>query len=227
MIAIGRTRVRNASADRVHQEHGIYKSLLHRLHAVNASESPLGLVGVTSCVRGEGVSTIAANLAIGAAEESERGVLLVDANFEHPSMHHWFELSLEPGIQDVGLRDAHWREAVQSTQFRGLDVLTAGRTDGSEPFLEEHESRLNELATEWRESYDLVVLDLPSVGRGEVDLPFATRLDGVVMVVEAERVSWQDACRAKELLKQAQLKVFGAVLNKRNGHLPDWLARLL
>jgi hypothetical protein len=48
-------------------------------------------------------------------------------------------------------------------------------------------------------------------------------LDGVLWVVEAERVWPEAALRTKELLGRANAQVLGTVLNRARRHLPRWL----
>ena len=58
------------------------------------------IVLFTSATRGEGVSTVSANLACVLAE-SGRCVLLVDANLRHPSQHLQFGLPNDRGFSDL------------------------------------------------------------------------------------------------------------------------------
>src|SRR5215211_7663429 len=66
-----------------------YDALLRLLRRAadndRGGELPL-VIGITSCKRREGVSTVALNLAAAAAAASGEGVLLVDANAEKPSL---------------------------------------------------------------------------------------------------------------------------------------------
>jgi Mrp family chromosome partitioning ATPase len=42
----------------------------------------------------------------------------------------------------------------------------------------------------------------------------AALLDGILLVLEAGRVPWEEAVREKDLLLRARMNVIGAVLNK-------------
>jgi Mrp family chromosome partitioning ATPase len=70
----------------------------------------------------------------------------------------------------------------------------------------------------------LVVVDLPPIS----DLAtcgLAATLEGVLLVVEAERVHSHVARRGKTLLEQAGARLLGIVFNKREQHIPSWLYR--
>ncbi len=59
------------------------------------------ICAISSASSGEGRSTLALNLAHTAARESNKPVLLIDADTEAPSLHSAFDLSPGPGLSDV------------------------------------------------------------------------------------------------------------------------------
>ena len=70
------------------------------------------------------------------------------------------------------------------------------------------------------------MLDLPPLDSTNV-LDWAPLLDGVVLVIESERVRWQVAARGIELLEQAGSQVLGTVINKQQEYIPQWLYQRL
>ena len=54
-----------------------------------------------------------------------------------------------------------------------------------------------------------------------------TKVDGVVLVIEAGKTREQVAVRAKKELEEAGGKVLGVVLNKRKYHIPEWIYKRL
>ena len=64
-----------------------YRALVHRLRALKGADRLAAIsIGVTSCDRGVGVSTIAGDLAIAAAQSSEGTVLLLDLTGTRPQL---------------------------------------------------------------------------------------------------------------------------------------------
>jgi len=61
----------------------------------------------------------------------------------------------------------------------------------------------------------LILFDLPLANELTCCFALASRLDGVLLVVEAERVPRQKALRAKRGLDQAKVNILGAVYNKQ------------
>jgi Mrp family chromosome partitioning ATPase len=76
-------------------------------------------------------------------------------------------------------------------------------------------SSISRLLAEWKEHFRLVVMDLPPPTEAGLALSLAAALDGVVLVVEADRTPWDAARRAKAVLVQSRANVLGVVLNKQ------------
>ncbi|MCA9246071.1 MAG: CpsD/CapB family tyrosine-protein kinase [Planctomycetales bacterium] len=204
-----------------------YLSLLERLGPEkNAPGFAVPTVGLTSCYSGEGVSTVAANLAITAATTSNRDVLLVDANFARPSLRRAFQTPPGPGLAEILLEDRQWGSGVQPSSFPRLSLMTTGTRPAD--FAQAFDSdALGPVVDQLREAFDLVVFDLPPAGQVACCTRFARLLDGVLLIVEAERVRREVALRTTELLRRGNVHLLGAVMNKQIQHVPDWLYRTL
>jgi capsular exopolysaccharide synthesis family protein len=184
-------------------------------------------IGVTSCVRGEGVSSVAANLAISAARSIEGPVLLVDANVTQPSIEQTFNvLHQSCGLTDVLYGEADPWECVQESPVEHLRLMSAGVT---KPHAAPTYSpdRISELLDAFKHEFRLIVFDLPVANELSTCYALASGLDGVLLVVEAEKVRSHVAQRAVKQLAEARANVLGVVFNKRRDHLPNWLFRTL
>ena len=192
-----------------------YEPLLCRLKwpGSGPSRAPR-TVGVTSCYCGEGVSTVAAQLALTAATYSGHKVLLVDANLARPSAHRTFGVDLQPGLVEI-LMGGHQRPiGVHPSVMADLSVLAAGKPNGSAAQSFGSDS-LSDVLAAMKEDFDLVVVDLPAAIHESPAIRLAGLLDGVLLVVQAKRVRCEVAQRMKELLEQADVNLVGAVLNAR------------
>jgi protein-tyrosine kinase len=75
----------------------------------------------------------------------------------------------------------------------------------------------------WRrlgERADLVVLDSPAVLDSPLGLALAPTVDGVILLIEAERTRPRVAEAARDALRGAGAHILGVVLNKRRYHVP-------
>jgi Mrp family chromosome partitioning ATPase len=52
-------------------------------------------------------------------------------------------------------------------------------------------------------------------------------MDGVVMVVQAEKTRWEVAQSARQRMEHDKVKILGVVLNKRQMHIPEWAYKML
>jgi len=176
-------------------------------------EQPLKTLGLTSCQAGEGVSTLAARLAVRAAELSNQTVLLVDANLARPAIEGMFDLARGVGFSDVLLENCELSEAIRPTHMPRLCVMSAGQR-ADHPDEVNDPVRIAAKVGELKEDFDLVIFDLPPAGEVASAACIAGQLDGVVLVVEAHRTSWEAAQRVTQQLARSHVRLLGAVLNK-------------
>ena len=180
------------------------------------------ILGVCAAHRGEGVSTIAAHLAVSLSERGEDEVLLVDASLEHPSLHRVFRQPQSPGLVEA-LRN-ETLESARETWFPSLQLLTAGSRNGSDDDRWVG-TRFRDRLSRWGEAYRYVVLDLPPINERTRAANLAALCDSVVLVVQAENHRWQVAEHARSKLERAGAHLEGVVLNKRRYHIPGAIYR--
>ncbi len=204
-----------------------YRKVLRQLAWPGSGEcrAPQSL-GVTSCYDGEGVSTVAAQLAAAAASGGDHRVLLVDGNLVRPSLGRRFGVAAGPGLADVILGHQEITEAARPTTVANLSLLPAGEPNGNLPHVYDS-ARLTLVVESLRRAFDLIVFDMPPVGQAGSGIALARLVDRVLLVVESERVRWEVAQRTKQLLLSAEVRLAGVILNKRQHHVPEWLYRTL
>ncbi len=181
-------------------------------------------IGVCGCHRDAGATTVALNLAVMLHERSGQPVALIEADLRSPSLLQHFPHPTGWGVRGFATGCAGASDALQRLPGHdGVWVMLGERVDVPTPILGATASRLAELDSRFR----FVLIDLPPI----IDYPdaavMARGLDGVVLVVEAERTRWQVAREAKARLESAGLRLLGVVLNKRPRYIPEWLYRLL
>ncbi|MGE5477465.1 MAG: hypothetical protein ACM3Q1_12470 [Bacteroidales bacterium] len=77
------------------------------------------------------------------------------------------------------------------------------------------------------EQAELIVLDTPPLLSSPLAQALAPTVDGVVLVVEAERTRTADAIEARRALETGGATILGVVLNKQRRPLPDALHKRL
>jgi Mrp family chromosome partitioning ATPase len=217
---------RQTYMERLSESQQFYLSLLRSLPLGGTGlPSRLTTLGITSCYSGEGVSTVATQLSLVAAASGMR-VLLVDLNWKRPSIHSYFNVPQASGVAEALAGGGRLELPVQASGHTNLSLLTIGAMDRDciPTFSLE---QMATLVRTLQADYDFIVFDLLSAAETGATAYLGGLLDGIVLVVEAERVRWEVALRAKELLVRSGANVLGIVMNKRPEHIPGWLYRTL
>lgn len=201
-----------------------YLTLLRSLATAGTAGSPITTLGVTSCHPGEGVSTVAVQLSAAAAATGMR-VLLVDLNWKRPTIHKTFGVQRGPGLSEALASEGRHVSPVQASQIPNLSLLTVGNFVGDFNLSISLESMAGLIRS--LHDYDMIVFDMCESADAGPSLSLSSLLEGVLLVIEAERVRWEVALRVKELLVRSGVNVLGAVLNKRRQRIPRWLYRTL
>jgi tyrosine-protein kinase Etk/Wzc len=137
-------------------------------------------VGFTGALLGEGVSTIAIGTALALAALRPEKVLLVDANWIHPSLSADAGLESAPGLADHLAGKADLASVIRPAAREGLAFVPVGNRSVFRPTLRSVAAFLANGVP----GFETVLVDLPPVLAGEsYVLPWATLLDHVFVVV--------------------------------------------
>ncbi|OLB95025.1 MAG: hypothetical protein AUH30_16530 [Candidatus Rokubacteria bacterium 13_1_40CM_68_15] len=183
---------------------------------------------VTSPTLQEGKTTTIVNLALTMAQNGQR-TLLIGANLRRPSIHRFFGIEREPGLADVLVSNARWRDCIRTVadilmgRFEMEDIMASPGLDNlhileSGPIPANPSELLStpamaQFLSEVREEYDVVLIDTPPVLPVTDSAIVAAQVDGVILVYQAGKVGRLVLKRAKAHLESARAKVWGVVLN--------------
>jgi Mrp family chromosome partitioning ATPase len=175
--------------------------------------------GVTSSVRGEGRSTIAAGLALVQWLDYEKRTVLVDLDLEKPSLHDRFGVSAGPGIADL-LEGQHAVEDHLQRIAGDVWLLSAGRLreDAPRTLIQLAQSNVLSQLAEWA---DAVVFDLPPLLASPTGLEAARLCATPVMVVRAGITPLPTVREAVDTLGSSP----PVILNGVRSALPRWVRR--
>ncbi len=203
----------------------LYDSILWRMRGRFAKEQSGKLVtGFTSYSRKMGVTTVASNVALRAADFALGKILLVDANFSNSRIHRIFRCKQSNGLVDY-LQGTHdLDDVIVKSSVKDFFVLPAGASAsrgsmGIEP------SRAAELVKELRDRFDIVVFDLEPAKDLNRSAILARELDSTILVFRANTIRPHEASQFKESLINDQVNLVGSVLTRYSPTLPSWLER--
>jgi capsular exopolysaccharide synthesis family protein len=175
-----------------------------------SSDRLIKTIVVTSSVPNEGKSVVSANLALARAQLGHK-VLLIDADMRRPCQHQIWDLLNDTGLSNTIVEQFDPRTVIKNVA-PNLDVLTAGVIPPN-PVVLLDSQRMAALIDQFSNSYDLVVIDTPSLNT-VADVPILGRMaDGVLIVTRPGVVDEASATFAKERLEQSDQTVLGQVIN--------------
>lgn len=173
---------------------------------------------VTSPTPEEGKTTTAANLAVAYAQQGLK-VLLLDCDLRRARLHRLFNFPREPGLTDVLLGKATCEEVFHEFPVEGMHFIASGVFPPNPSELLGGE-RMREALKDFRERYELVVLDTPPLVAGPDAAILGSMCDGAVLVVRAGHTEREAAQQAVRQLNAVGARIVGAVLNDPDGELP-------
>ncbi len=174
-------------------------------------ERATSVILFTSAVPSEGKSTILSNLAVTMANMGAK-TLAIDTDLRKPVLHKVFGRSREPGLTNIMSSGLSWETVVSDTQFENLSLICAG-TQPPNPSELLGSNKMAVLLKEWKENYDIILLDSPPIIPVTDAAILSSMVDGVFLVIRAGTAVTDVVLHAKELLEKVHARIIGAITN--------------
>jgi hypothetical protein len=182
--------------------------LLQQVFRMYSHERGTGLVvALTAVDRQSGVSFITQALAEELGNDNGGSVVCLDSR-----------TLIEIGTLYV--EDALSRTAISGS------TLAAGDEAAITPWCDSYSQR-KAILEQLRSRYQYTLVDCPSLNESPDILGIADLVDGVVLVIEANRTQARQIAVLEQTIQAVGGTIFGNVLNKRAYFIPDWLYSLL
>ena len=167
---------------------------------------------ITSGKKGDGKSTVAANLAASFAETGQR-TILIDGDLRLPTLHDYFGLTNERlGLSNFLNGECEVADAVLETPIKNLSFMPSGTL--RRPLSElAQSSDLQQLIEELASRYDRVIIDSPPIVHVSDSLTLSQAVDGVVIVGRNGKTPRVAARTAVTELQQIAAPLLGVVFN--------------
>lgn len=161
------------------------------------TDPPRKVFLITSPHAHDGKTTIATNLAVVIAQ-TERRVLLVDADLRNPSVHKMLNMENHGGLRERLLTETYDLTdgaPDHGLSLDGLSVITAGEEVPNPSELLESK-RMERFLAYARQHYDTVIIDSPPVLAVSDALVLSPLVDGIVVVLRAGMTPYNHAQQA-------------------------------
>lgn len=188
-----------------------FRTLRSRLYRLREKQTLRTLL-ITSALRGEGKSFVAANLAQAIVRQHERRALLIDADLRSSRLHLPLGAPSAPGLSDYLRGDADEFSIIQSDSVSEDNLFfIPGGKPVSNPAEILANPRLKSLLDRLAPVFDWIVLDSPPALPISDASVLGALCDGVLFVVRAGSTRFDLAQRACQEFREKNL--IGAVLN--------------
>jgi Mrp family chromosome partitioning ATPase len=172
--------------------------------------------------KGEGTSTLVRELACLAAIKLKKKVLLLDMNQRAPNQCSFFHVQSE-----MPRLDASDQVKPTSNDFARIDnsslYVTQLPAQGIPASIICEMPRIGTMLDALKEEFELILIDSPPAISCSEYLMLSPKVDGVILVVQAEKTRWQTVDKVKERILAQNGNILGVILNKRRYPIPDFI----
>ena len=167
----------------------------------------------TSSVSEEGKTTSIVNSAISFAASNKK-VLLLECDLRKSRLHNIFNLLQSPGLTNILAEKLSLADVVQKIpEYDNLHIVTSG-PQPPDPAEMLATNAFDKLISEARETYDIILIDVPPV-LSVADASVISRIvDGVILVVAVNQTKKDEAKKAKKALDAVRAKILGVLMCK-------------
>lgn len=168
------------------------------------------VVLITSPGPSDGKSTLSANLAVHYAQLGKR-VLLVDCDLHRPRLHSMFAVPADNGLTSLLLnRDSDINDVAARVALPGLSLIPSGPLppNPTEIF---SSPRFEHAINQFKENFDVVILDSPPILLFSDTRRIASRADAIVAVGRLEQTKIPDMQRTIEAIDTTGTEFLGTI----------------
>ncbi len=187
-----------------------YKGIRSALNFI-ISANDNKVVSITSSNPSEGKSVTISNVAY-AMSETEKKILLIDADMRKPVQHKLYNLSNKIGLSNVLTDEKLLDKAIHKSVTGNLDILTAG-TIPPNPSELLASKKMEELLEKLKKEYDIILIDCSPINVVSDISGMANLIAGAIIVVRYGVTTFAEVEDAQKQLELANCNVLGFVLN--------------
>jgi len=170
------------------------------------------IIAVTSVVKGEGKTTVSANLALSLGMGDKKSVV-VSMDLRLPELHIKFGIPNDKGITSVLFQDAKLEDVTyHPKQLPNFAVIPAGNAN-TYPLKIINSRKIDAVLSRLRAEYDYVVLDLPPMGVAAESVFLMSKSDLVINILKAHYSEKSFLMYLESIIAKHKLKNVYLVLN--------------
>lgn len=174
---------------------------------------------------GEGTTTLVREFARVCAVTFGRAVLLLDAASSEPPKNLTVTDQEENLLSFIKNGIPMEKPFGEDSGYR-LSVCTTSNLKIALPVLFSS-SHIGRFIDNLKQQFDLILVDSSPMSLSPDAVAIASKVDGVILVVEAEKTRWPVVESVKETLIKAGGNILGVILNKQRYYIPSFIYKRL
>jgi protein-tyrosine kinase len=210
-----------------HKKIEINNEMVHLYQTIKSliPDSPKKVIQFIGPCKGVGTSTMIREFARVSASILKIPVLLLDAN-RHSCHTSIFGIKPESGLAEVIRNNKHVKEMLHQV---GKTRLFLGRVSMNGDYITSifDSPRIEDIFEDLKQEFDLILIDSPSGDVSTDAFALSPKVDGVILIVEAENTRWHVANDVKERVIKHGGNILGVILNKRKYYIPEFIYKRL
>ncbi|MCR1951314.1 CpsD/CapB family tyrosine-protein kinase [Clostridium sp. DSM 100503] len=209
---------KKSKKNKINDEHKIdmqigeeaFKVLRNNLQYSLVSYDSAKIIVVTSPEKGDGKSTVSANLAKSLALAG-KNVIIIDADLRRPSLHRKLGTINGIGLVDIIVGENRLIDALIDIEKK-LYAITSGKstTNPAELLMSK---RVANIIGELKQKFDYIIIDTPPINLVSDALPLLSLSNGVILVAKYRKTKKKELLKAAKTIKNTSNNLLGVVLN--------------
>ena len=198
-------------------------ALYQSINSLRSSTQKNKVIQFISTDGEQGTSTIALELARVTALKYTKSVLLLDADLRKLDQEP-FNITLEHSLEEIIRAGDPIDKALYQIADSSLFLSRLFKGSGSiRQFLDP--SGIDDLLEKLRTRFDFIFIDSPPENVFSIGLATSTSVNGVVLVLDAEKTCLDAAKNITDKITKNGGKVLGVVVNKQRNHIPEFISK--
>lgn len=198
-------------------------ALYQSINSLRSSTQKNKVIQFMSTDGEQGTSTIVLELARVAALKYTKSVLLLDADLRKLDQEP-FNITLEHSLEETIRAGDPVDKALYQIANSSLFLSRLFKGSGSiRQFLDP--SGIDDLLEKLRTRFDFIFIDSPPEDVFSIGLATSTSVNGVILVLDAEKTCLDGAKHITDKITKNGGKVLGVVVNKQRNHIPEFISK--
>ena len=198
-------------------------ALYQSINSLRSSTQKNKVIQFMSTDGEQGTSTIVLELARVAALKYTKSVLLLDADLRKLDQEP-FNITLEHSLEETIRAGDPVDKALYQIANSSLFLSRLFKGSGSiRQFLDP--SGIDDLLENLRTRFDFIFIDSPPENVFSIGLATSTSVNGVILVLDAEKTCLDAAKNITDKITKNGGKVLGVVVNKQRNHIPEFISK--